>query len=72
MFHYISCAALPPLNKHYHNHKYRAQDFSKNYKKIVSYIPEQGNWSAWDGTYWDMKPETEITHVVEEVMHFND
>ena len=25
-----------------------------------------------DGTYWDMKPETEITHVVNELMNFND
>ena len=37
---------IRPLS-YYHNHKYRSQHFSKNYKKIVSYIPEQGNWSVW-------------------------
>lgn len=56
----------------YHKHKYRSEHFAKHYKKTVSYVPEQGMWSAWDGTYWDMKPETEVTHVVGEVMNFND
>jgi putative DNA primase/helicase len=58
--------------EYYQNHAFRAKEFRNEYVNQIAYVPEQSIWAAYANNTWQMKPQTEIVHIVPSLNKLNE